>query len=74
MKSLRARLEALEEAARSASGSRQLDILVAAIEGDAGAVAQWERLRSCGALAGRFGELYDAITFPLQTDQSERED
>ena len=70
MKSLRARLEALELASRLVSGSEQLNLLFAAMGGDRAAAAQFEQLRSRGALAGRLGELYDALTYPFDPERT----
>jgi len=74
MRSLRTRLEALEHAARFLSGSRQLDILIAALGGDSAAAAHLERLRNRNALAGRLGELFDALTLPFEGDLTKEED
>ena len=71
MKSLRSRLEALEHAARFVSDTRQLDILIAALDGDAAAATNLEQLRSRGALAGRLGEVFDALHGPFETEKAE---
>jgi hypothetical protein len=71
MKSLRSRVEALEGASRYVSGSRQLDILIAAIDRDLAATLELERLRTCGALAGRLGEVFDALHGPFETEKTE---
>jgi hypothetical protein len=71
MKSLRSRVEALEGASRYVSGSRQLDILIAAIDGDLAATLELERLRTCGVLAGRLGEVFDALQGPFETEKTE---
>ena len=68
MKSLRTRIAALEESARFVSCTRQLDILIAAISGDPAGVAELKVLRSSGALAGRLGEVFDALTPTVETD------
>ena len=70
-RSLRARLEALELAARFVSGSEQLDVLIAAIDGDLAATLELERLRTGGALAGRLGEVFDALHEPFETEKTE---
>jgi hypothetical protein len=70
MKSLRSRLEALEVAARYVSGANQLDILLAAMGGDLAATLELDRLRTGGALAGRLGEIFDALQGPCETDQT----
>jgi hypothetical protein len=70
MKSLRSRVAALEGASRYVSG-RQLDILITAMDGDLAATLELERLRTCGALAGRLGEVFDALHGPFQTEKTE---
>ncbi len=64
MKSLRARVEALESSARQALGDRALDLFVDATSADPAKTAAFEELR--GAVTGRLHELYDAIRQPLE--------
>jgi hypothetical protein len=70
MRSLRSRVEALEMTARNVSGTNQLDVLLGAMGGDLEATVKLERLRTCGALAGRLGEIFDALQGPIETDKT----
>ena len=71
MKSLLSRVEALEVTARYVSGNKQLDILLGAMGGDLAATSELERLRACGALAGRLNEVIDALKGPFETDKTD---
>jgi len=66
MRSLRARLEALEAAAKRGSGNRQLDLFIAALSADPAATVEFENLR--GRVTGKLHELLDAIRIPLEAE------